>query len=345
MAPPPATPATEAELDELLSRPATADVDAMAQLDGDLLILGAGGKMGPSLARLARRATDEAARRRRIIAVSRFRALDRGRALARHGVETIACDLLEPDALAALPDAPNVVFMAGQKFGTTESPATTWVLNAWLPAQVMQRFHTARVVVFSTGNVYPLVDTADGGAREEHPLGPVGEYAQSAVARERLVTYFAARHGTPSAILRLNYSVELRYGVLRDLADRIVARDPVDLTMGWVNVIWQRDANAVALRALAAASVPPLVLNVTGPETLRVRDVATRMGEVLGVAPAFAGREAETALLSDAARCHAMFGLPTVTALTVANWVADWVRRGGPSLGKPTHFDERGGAF
>jgi nucleoside-diphosphate-sugar epimerase len=340
-----ATPTTEAELDEMLSRPSPADVTAMAALDGDLLILGAGGKMGPSLARLARRASEEAGRRRRVIAVSRFGRPALVSELAERGIEPIAGDLLDPAALAALPDAPNVVFMAGQKFGTSGSPTATWALNAWLPAQVMRRFRDARIVVFSTGNVYPLVAVTTGGAREGDPLGPVGEYAQSAVARERLVTYFAERQRTPAAILRLNYAVELRYGVLRDLADRVAARDPVDLTMGRVNVIWQRDANAVALRALAAAAVPPLVLNVTGPETLRVRDLATGLGARLGVSPVFAGTEADTALLSDASGCHAMFGPPTVDARTVVDWVADWVRRGGSSLGRPTHFEERGGVF
>ena len=341
----PAIPTTDADLDELLSRPAPADVAALAALDGDLLVLGAGGKMGPSLVRLARRAADAAAGPRRVIAVSRFGQPALAGRLAAQGIETIACDLLEPAALAALPDAPNVVFMAGQKFGTSGNPAATWALNAWLPAQVMQRFRDARIVLFSTGNVYPLVPVTGGGAREDDAPGPIGEYAQSALARERLVAFFAERGGTPAAVLRLNYAVELRYGVLRDLADRIVAREPIDLTMGWVNVVWQRDANAVALRALAAAAVPPLVLNVTGPETLRVRDLAGRIGQRLGVAPVFAGAEAETALLSNAHRCRALFGPPTVDPHTLCDWVADWVGRGGRSLGKPTHFDERGGAF
>lgn len=339
-------PVSEEQLDELLSRPADADVAGLAALEGDLIILGAGGKMGPSLARLARRVTDAAGRgARRVIAVSRFGSREAARGLEAAGVEVVPCDLLEPGALAALPDAPNVVFMAGQKFGTRDHPARTWALNAWLPGAVMRRYAGARVVVFSTGNVYPLVPVAGGGAREEHALAPVGEYAQSALARERLVTFFAERDGTPAAILRLNYAVEPRYGVLRDLADRIAARQPVDLAMGWVNVIWQRDANGVALRALAAAVVPPLVLNVTGPETLRVRDLAVRLGHGLGLTPVFTGTEAETALLSDASRCHARFGRPEVDAWTAADWVAAWVRHGGRSLGKPTHFDERGGVF
>jgi len=210
---------------------------------------------------------------------------------------------------------------------------------------VIRRFPGARIVVFSTGNVYPLVPAASDGASEDGPVGPIGEYAQSALARERLVTFFATRQETPVALLRLNYAVELRYGVLRDLADRVVRREPIDLTMGWVNLIWQRDANAVALRLLAACATPPLVLNVTGPEKLRVRDLATRLGERLGVAPVFVGDEADSALLSDASRCRARFGPPTVSAATALAWVADWVRHGGGTLGKPTHFEERGGRF
>lgn len=339
-----AAPRTDAELDELLSRP-TPDDAAAAALGGDLLILGAGGKMGPSLARLARRAYDEAGVRRRVIAVSRFRTPGLARALTAHGVETIACDLLDAHELASLPDTPNVVLMAGQKFGAAADPALTWAVNTFLPAAVIRRFPAARIVVFSTGNVYPLVPVTGAGATEDDAVGPIGEYAQSALARERLVTFFGTRQRTPVTLLRLNYAVELRYGVLRDLADRVMRREPIDLAMGWVNVIWQRDANAVALRALARCAVPPLVLNVTGPERLSVRDLATRLGERLGVSPVFAGREAETALLSDAARCHALFGPPAVRAATVLEWVAEWVGRGGSSLAKPTHFEERGGRF
>jgi nucleoside-diphosphate-sugar epimerase len=341
----PPAPRTDAELDEVLSRPTSADVAALAGLEGDLLVLGAGGKMGPSLARLARRASDAAGRSRRVVAVSRFGTAGLAEGLSEAGVEPVRCDLLDPRALSRLPDAPNVVFMAGQKFGTAVDPAATWALNAFLPGAVVRRFSAARIVVFSTGNVYPLVPVASGGASEDHPVGPIGEYAQSALARERLVAFFAGRQGTPVVLLRLNYAVELRYGVLRDLADRVAQREPIDVTMGWVNVIWQRDANSVALRALARGTAPPLVLNVTGPETLRVRDLALQLGERLGSEPRFTGAEAETALLSDASRCHALFGPPTVSAATALSWVADWVRRGGGSLEKPTHFQERGGRF
>ena len=341
----PTPPRSEADLEERLSRPTPADTAAIAVLEGDLVILGAGGKMGPSLARLARRASDEAGRGRRVIAVSRFRQAGLADELGRQGIEPVVCDLLDPAALEDLPDAANVVFMAGQKFGTAGDPTRTWALNAYLPTIVMRRFAGARVVVFSTGNVYPLVPVASGGSREDDPVGPVGEYAQSALARERLVSFLGPLNGTPAAILRLNYAVELRYGVLRDLADRILAHQPLDLTTGWVNVLWQRDANAIALQSLARCNIPPFVLNVTGPEVLRVRDVAQRIGARLGLEPQFVGTEADTALLSNASRCQTLFGPPSVDALTLCDWVADWVRAGGRSLGKPTHFDERGGVY
>jgi nucleoside-diphosphate-sugar epimerase len=318
----------------------------MARLEGDLLVLGAGGKMGPSLVRLAQRATTAAGVHRSITAVSRFHDTHvRGQLEELEDVETIAADLLEPGTLAQFPDAPNVVFMAGQKFGTSEDPAATWSLNAFLPGLVMRRFTRSRVVVLSTGNVYPLVDTANPGCRETDPLDPSGEYAQSAVARERIVTYFSELERTPTTIIRLNYAVELRYGVLRDLADRIMRGEPVDLTMGYVNVIWQRDANAIALRSLEHCSVPPLILNVTGPEKLQVRVLAEQLGAKLGTAPTFANDEADTALLSDASRCWELFGPPTADVRAMMDWVAGWVRMGGSSLQKPTHFEEREGRF
>ena len=301
--------------------------------------------MGPSLVRLARRASKRAGTPRRILAVSRFRTAGLAEALVAHGVKPIVCDLLDPHAVASLPEAPNVILMAGQKFGTTGDPGVTWARNVFLPGVVAQRFVGSRMVVFSTGNVYPLTSTNGMGSSETDPTGPIGEYAQSALARERIVTHFSTAQQTPVAIVRLNYAVELRYGVLRDLADRIWCRKPIDLTMGHVNVIWQRDANSVAVRALAHAAVPPFVLNVTGPGTLKVRDLALGLGKRLGVRPVFTGREASTALLSDASRCLELFGPPTVPVETLLDWVAEWVRHGGRSLARPTHFEEREGRF
>lgn len=331
-------------LERELSDPTPATVAAMAALDGDLLVLGAGGKMGPSLARLARRSLDAAGRPHRVIAVSRFGSAPPRRALEADGVETVACDLLDRDAVARLPEAPSLVFMAGQKFGTAADAATTWAVNAYLPALAAERYPGARIVVFSTGNVYPFWPAGSEGPRESDPVGPVGEYAQSALARERLFEFFSRRAGTRVAVLRLNYAVEPRYGVLRDIADRVRQRQPVDLTTGFVNVIWQRDANAVALRALAHAASPPLVLNLTGPK-VAVREIAERFGARFGVAPVFEGREAPTALLSNAAACRARFGPPPVTLDAMIDRVAEWIEGGGESLGKPTRFEEREGRF
>jgi nucleoside-diphosphate-sugar epimerase len=336
---------TEDQLEEALSRPIPADVDALRAMEGDILLLGVGGKMGPSLARLARRSSDEAGVRRRILGVSRFSEPGLRESLQASGVETIACDLLDREALAALPDCPNVIFMTGRKFGSTGQEWLTWAMNVYVPALCAERFRKSRLVVFSSGNVYPLTPPEHGGPTEDDPTGPVGEYAQSALGRERMFQHFSYVHGTPGVILRLNYAIDLRYGVLRDIADKVYHGRPVDLGMGMANVIWQRDANSVALRALAHCQSPPLVLNLTGPEMISVRQVALRFGRIFGVEPMLSGVEAETALLSNASRCHALFGYPSVSLEQMIEWVAHWVRLGGRSLGKPTHFEQRDGKF
>jgi nucleoside-diphosphate-sugar epimerase len=337
-----AAPRTEAELDDALSRPTAALAAALARSPGDILILGAGGKMGPSLARMARRA-DPA---RQVVAVSRWSNVEAERALQAHGVETRRADLLDPRALSALPDAPNVVFMAGQKFGTAGNPATTWAMNAAVPAFVAERYAGARTVVFSTGNVYPLTPPARGGSRETDDPAPVGEYASSCLARERLFAAAAARHGSPVAIVRLNYAHDLRYGVLTDLAARLLRREPMSLAMGYVNLIWQGDANARALAALVRAAAPqPYVVNVAGPEIHRVADLARALAERLGVEPRFTGEEAPDALLADATRMGELLDDPLLPVDTLLDWVADWVARGGRTLGKPTAFEQRDGRF
>ncbi len=336
---------TEEQLEEALSRPSAADVDAMRALRGDVMLLGVGGKMGPSLARLARRATDEAGVRRRILGVSRFTEPGLAERLRASGVETLACDLLDRAALAALPDCPNVIFMTGRKFGSTGQPWLTWAMNVLLPAMAAERFRASRFVVFSSGNVYPLTRLEHGGPDEDHPPEPVGEYAQSALGRERMFQYFSERCGTQVAILRLNYAIDLRYGVLHDIAEKVYRREPVDLSMGVANVIWQRDANSVALRALAHCASPPFLLNLTGPEMVSVRQTALRFGRIFGVEPVFSGAEAPTALLNNASRCHALFGYPVVSLDQMIEWVARWIQRGGRSLGKPTHFEQRDGKF
>jgi uncharacterized protein YbjT (DUF2867 family) len=308
-------------------------------------VLGAGGKMGPSLVELALRASSEAGVRRRVIAVSRFAAAEPRNTLERAGALVHPADLLDPEAVSGLPAAPNVIFMAGQKFGTHDAAARTWVLNTVVPALVARRFADSRIVVFSSGNVYPFWPVETTGPTESDPLGPIGEYAQSVVGRERVFEYFAALHRTPLAILRVNYAIEPRYGVLRDIADRVYAGTEVDLSMGWVNVIWQRDANAIALAALEHAAVPPLVLNVTGRPAVSVREIATAFGVRFGREPRFRGTEAPTALLSNAARAVELFGPPPTSLDAMIDAVARWVEAGGSSLGKPTRFEERAGRF
>jgi nucleoside-diphosphate-sugar epimerase len=309
------------------------------------MLLGAGGKMGPSLARLARRASDQAGTRRRVIAVARFSEAGLQSRLEADGIETIAADLFDRDQVAALPEVPNLVYLAGQKFGTTGEEARTWAVNAVLPGIVAERFPRARMVAFSTGNVYPHWPMDSDGPAETDPVGPVGEYAQSALARERVLEFYSRRNQTRMALLRLNYAIEPRYGVLRDIADRVRAGVPVSLAMGRVNLIWQRDANAIALRALAHSASPPLVLNVTGKPSLRVRWLAEELGRRWVMEPVFEGREGDLALLSNAAQCEALFGAPETGVQEMIDRVAEWVELGGRSLGKPTHFEKRDGKF
>ena len=339
-------PDSEATLEDYLSRPTPGMVRALADLDGDLLVLGAGGKLGFSLCHLARRALDAAGNRRRVIAVSRFAGPDSTARFEAAGIETIAADLLAEGALAALPDAPNVIYLAGMKFGTTGTPGQTWALNALLPGLVARHFVRARIVALSTGNVYPFADIRSGGAVETDSPAPVGEYAQSCLARERLFQYYSAQHGTPVALIRLNYANDLRYGVLLDLALKVARGEPIDVTMGAVNVIWQGDANAAILRSLALCASPPAILNVSGPETAAVRWLAAELARLLDApVPTFIGVEASTALLSNCSRQHALFGYPSLPLGQLLAWTAHWVRQGGRLLNKPTHFETRDGQF
>jgi nucleoside-diphosphate-sugar epimerase len=332
-------------LEASLSHPTPEVIDAMRRLDGDLMILGAGGKMGPTLAMLAQRAVVEAGLRTHVIGVSRFSNPHVAEKLNRAGVETIACDLMDDAALRSLPQAPHIIYMVGTKFGTGGREAHTWAVNAFLPGRVVQRFRHARFVLFSSGNVYPLVPIINGGCTEETPPGPVGEYAQSVLGRERIFEHFARQLNVPGTILRLNYAVELRYGVLLDIARQVRNGGAIDLRMGYVNVIWQGDANAYALRALTLAETPPRILNVTGPETISVRRLALQFGELLGKEPVFEGREGEDALLNNAQQAFKLLGYPRVPLGKAIEWVAAWVRTDGPTLDKPTHFQTRDGKF
>ena len=332
-------------LEELLSEPSAHAVDAMRRLNGDIVILGVAGKMGPTLARMARRALDAAGRSARVIGVSRFSAAAQQAALERHGIETIRCDLLDEAALAQLPDAPNVIFMAGRKFGSTGDEPLTWAMNTHLPTLACRRYRTSRIAAFSTGNVYGLMPNGHGGSREEDSPNPVGEYAMSCLGRERMFEYFSRTHQTPVVILRLNYASETRYGVLVDLARRVLKREPIDLTMGYFNVIWQADANAMALAALAHTAAPAAIVNLAGPEELSVRATCIQLARLLNVEVSFTGREARDALLSNGARGWELLGAPRVNAAQLLVWTADWVRRGGASIDKPTHFESRSGRF
>jgi nucleoside-diphosphate-sugar epimerase len=336
---------TEAELEDRLSQPAEADIADMGALNGDLMILGVGGKMGPSLARLAQRACRQGGIRKRIIAVSRFSNETLVSQFEAEGIETIRCDLLEARELTSLPDIPNVVFMAARKFGTSGSEHLTWAMNTYLPGLVAERFRASRIVAFSTGNVYPLRPISEGGATEATPVAPVGEYAQSALGRERLFEYGSQRWGTPVTLLRLNYAIDLRYGVLLDIATAVHERRPVNLRMGLVNVIWQGDANRACLRAFAYCASPPNVLNITGAETVSVRYLAQEFASRFRIEPLWEGEETQTALLSIASKAHQLFGYPSVTLQDLIDWTAHWVMRGGPTFEKPTHFGVRDGKF
>ena len=330
------------ELDEWLSRPTDQTIEALRQIDGDLIVLGAGGKMGPTLARMARRALPAD---RRVFAVSRYSSSSARADLEAHGVQTISCDLLNRDAVAKLPDAANVMYMAGHKFGTSDAPELTWMMNSVLPSIVAERYAGSRTVVFSTGCVYALTSVANGGSTENDPLSPPGEYAYSCIARERVFTHYAKTCGTPTLIFRLNYAIDLRYGVLYDIASKVWQNKPVDVTMGHVNVIWQGDANARALQSLALTQCPPKILNVTGRECLSVRWLAAQFGRLLERTPIITGKEADLAWLNNAAQSFDLLGDVTVSLEQMMTSTADWVKNGGVSLGKPTHFESHDGKF
>ena len=333
------------QLEELLSRPTPAVVEVLTQLDGDILILGVGGKMGPTLARMARRATDEAGTKRRVIGVSRFSDASLPARLASHGVETIRGDLLDEQFVKSLPDAPNVVFMAGMKFGAADDPPLTWAMNTYVPTLVGRQFAASRIVAFSTGNVYGLVDAASLGSVETDVPDPIGEYAMSCLGRERMFEYFSRRHGTPLSIIRLNYACELRYGVLVDVAQRVLAEQAVDVSMGCVSVIWQADANAMTLQTLADATPGGFVVNITGPEKLFIREVAESFGKHMGKKVQIVGEEQPRAFLSDASQAMEKYGPPRICSQQMIDWIANWVAEGKATLGKPTRFEVADGSF
>ena len=334
------------EAEKILSEPTPRLIETLSKLEGDLLVLGVAGKMGPTLARMAKRAFEEAGQtKRKVIGVARFSKPAEQQKLEGWGIQTIKADLLDPKALASLPDAPNIVFMAGMKFGSTGAEALTWAMNTFLPGMVCQRFPKSRIAAFSTGNVYGLSPLSLGGSVETDTLNPIGDYAMSCMGRERIFQHFAQANGTPVSIIRLNYAVEFRYGVLVDLAQKVFAGIPIDLAMGNFNVIWQPDANAMSLASLAHASSPAFLLNVAGPELLSVRRVCSQFAEMMGKKVEFVGKEAPDALLNNGQLGHRLFGYPQVGVDDMMKLVADWVTQGGETLGKPTHFEARSGKF
>ncbi|MCI0387760.1 MAG: NAD-dependent epimerase/dehydratase family protein [Acidobacteria bacterium] len=335
----------EAQLEDLLSAPNENDLATMRRLPGDIIILGAGGKMGPSLAHRIKRAAEAVDVERRVIAVSRFSSSLAREALEQTGIETISCDLLDSAEVNALPECENVLYLAGRKFGSTDRTDLTWASNTVVPTWVADHFRRSRIIVFSTGNVYPFVTAVSGGSVEPDLPEPRGEYAQSCLGRERVFEYFSRKYGTPCLIFRLNYAVDLRYGVLVDIARKVYAGEPVDLTVAAFNVIWQGDANSYALRCLEWCESPPRILNVTGPEIVSVRQAAEFFARKFNREAAFQGEESETALLNNASLCHRLLGNPEVTLGELMEMVAHWVEIGGASLNKPTKFEVLDGRF
>lgn len=336
---------TATELENMLTAPSDRLIEDLKKIDGDLLILGVGGKMGPTLAKLAKRAIDEANLEKRVIGVSRFSSGNLREELEEAGIETISCDLLNDEALQALPNVKNIIYMAGNKFGTVGNEHFTWAMNAYLAGRIAEKFKDSRIIAFSTGNVYPLTNVLTNGCTEDFPVNPVGEYAQSCLGRERVLTYFSHKHKTPMLIFRLNYAIDLRYGVLLEIAKHVYEGKAIDLSMGNVNVIWQGDANEYALRSLLHVDNPPTLLNITGPETLSVRWVAKEFGKRFGKEALYVNEESDRALLNNASQAHKLFGYPRVSVQEMMDMVADWVMNDGEMHNKPTHFQEREGAF
>lgn len=333
------------KLEHLLSTPSAALVEEIKELKGDIIILGVGGKMGPSLAKLAKRAIKEAGIEKKVIGVSRFSEPGLKQELEAADIETISADLLNDQELQTLPEVENVIFMAGKKFGTTGQEHSTWGMNTYLPGRVGEKFKNSRIVVFSSGNIYPFVPVGSGGADESVAPHPKGEYAQSCLGRERIFEYSSHQYKTPLLIYRLNYAVDLRYGNLLEIAQMVQEGKEIDLTNGHMNVIWQGDANEIAIRSLRLCEFPAKILNVTGPETISIRWAATELGRLLGKTPAFVNEEEPDALLNNASQCHRIFGYPKVSLREMLEMTAHWVASEGETLNKPTHFQVRSGKF
>jgi nucleoside-diphosphate-sugar epimerase len=336
---------SEAQLQEVMTEPPPRLIEMVRGIKGDFAILGIAGKMGVTLGITLLRACGDAGVKKRIVGISRFSDPDSRKQLEDVGLETISCDLLKQEQVASLPKIENVIFMAGKKFGTTSSEDLTWAMNTVAPAYVAEHFCKSRIVAFSTGCVYPIVPVESGGCTENDPPGPVGEYAQSCLGRERVFTYFSKKCGTPATIIRLNYAIDLHYGTLLEIAQAVWNQTPVDLSMGYFNAIWQGDANVQSILSLELASSPPKILNVTGPELLSTREVATHFGKLMDRKPIFEGKEDSTALLNNSAWATKHFGKPRVSVDQMIEWTAHWIKNGNKTWNKPTHFQTRDGKF
>ncbi len=336
---------TDQDIEQLLSQPTPGAIAAVKELDGDYMVLGVGGKMGTSLAVMIRRALDEAGKSAKVYGVSRFSRPEAKTDLEALGIIPLACDLADPDQVAQLPEVKNIQYLAGQKFGTDGAPDETWIQNTIVPSIVARKFTKSRIVVFSTGCVYPFMPLDGPGANEGTPVAFLGEYASTCVGRERVFTNFSRKHGTEQLIYRLNYSVELRYGVLVDVATKVLNGEAVDVTMGSFNLIWQGDACARAIQCWQHVASPPKFLNVTGSEKVSIRQVAENFGKLLGKEPVIQGEEADKAWLADASESMRLFGPVTTSLEAIMKMVADHLQGGGKLLGKPTHFESRNGKF
>lgn len=335
----------EEQIENIMTTPSAELIDTMSKIDGDIIVLGCAGKMGPTMTKLAKRAVDAAGLKKEVIGVDRFVAPQFKKDFKNLGIKTIECDMLDKKSFDALPEVENVIYMAGMKFGSSEAISITWALNTFLPTVVAQKYKDSRITAFSSGNIYHLTPVLHGGADENNTPNPFGDYAQSVLGRERMFEYFSLKNGTKTTIARLCYAVDLRYGILLDIAQKVYARREIDLTMGTVNVIWQGDANDQILRTLSIASSPATVINITGPETISIRWLANRFGELMGIKPVVSGTESDTALVFNASKAHGIFGYPKVSLEQIIQWVAYWVLIGGKTLNKPTHFETRDGKF
>jgi nucleoside-diphosphate-sugar epimerase len=332
------------QLEENLSRPSEDIIKIVEKLDGDILILGVAGKMGPSIAKMLKRSIDKKNLKNKVIGISRFSDEKVRETLNKSGIETIKCDLLEETSFKKFPASKNIIYLTGMKFGSTGKESLTWAVNTYIPSLVVKNFPDSKIVALSTGNVYPFVPTEKTGSDETTTPGPVGEYAQSCLGRERIFQYFSEKYKTPVTLIRLNYSVELRYGVLVDIAQKVLNGQEIDLRMGYANVIWQTDANRYIIRSFDMVSSPPALLNVTGKK-FSVRQAAENFGEIFKKQPVFANQEEKTALLSDASLCHEKYGSPEISTEQMIHWIAHWLGKGGQTHGKPTHFETKNGKF